>query len=67
MNNELTPLEFNVMEMLAQGLTCYTIMELNQINYKQYVKVKKNILKKMGIKRITQILYRAIEIGLINF
>lgn len=65
--DKLTPLELKVMRLLAEGLDAYSIMNWLGIDYPEYVKCKNSILKKLKIKRITQILPTAVSLGLIDF
>lgn len=64
--DELTPLELKVMRLLAEGLDAYSICDWLGIDYSEYVKFKNSILKKLKIKRITQILPTAVSHGLID-
>lgn len=65
--DELNPLELKVMNLLAEGLDASSICNWINIDYQQYLKSKKSILKKLKIKRITEILPAAIKSGLIKF
>jgi len=65
--DEFTPLELSVMRLLAEGLDAFAVCDWLGIDYKQYLEAKKNILKKLKIKRITQILPVAIYRGFMNF
>lgn len=65
--DELTPLELRVLRLLAEGLDAFSICDWLAIDYAQYVKCKNSILKKLKIKRITQILPTAVSLGLIDF
>lgn len=63
---ELTPLELDVMRLLAEGLDAYAVCDWLAIDYKQYKICKNSILKKLKIKRISEILPVAIQLGLIT-
>ena len=67
MKEKLTPMELEVMCLLAEGMDCYGICDCLDIEYCEYKKLKNSVLKKLGIKKITQILATAINIGLLNF
>lgn len=53
---DLTPIETDIAYMLARGHEAIDICVQIGITYKDYVKNKNKILKKLGIRRITQIL-----------
>lgn len=61
---DFTPLEKEVMQLLIEGYNACDILDWLGINYVEYLKTKNNILKKLEINRITQILPKAIELGL---
>lgn len=63
MFKDLTEQEKEIALMLMQGQNCRTICEWFGIDYKEYVKIKKNIFKKLNIKRVTQLLPLAIVVG----
>ena len=63
MFEDLTNKEKAIMEMLIQGAKSSTIIEWFFIDYKSYNSIRKSILKKLGIKRITQLLKIVIENG----
>ena len=63
MFEDLTNKEKAIMEMLIQGANSSTIIEWFFIDYKSYNSIRKSILKKLGIKRITQLLKIVIENG----
>ena len=67
MKEKLTPMETEVMRLLAEGMDCYGICDCLDIEYCEYKKLKNNVLKKLGIKKITQILSTAINVGLLKF
>ncbi len=53
--------EKEVAMMLMQGQNANGIMNWLGIDYKEYIKIKKNILKELKIRRITQLLPLAVE------
>lgn len=67
MVDSLTPIEYEVMLLLASGLDARGITDYLNIPYNKYKKTKKNIFKKLNINNRNQILYTAIENHLINF
>lgn len=61
----LTEEEKEIMLMLIRGQNFNGISEWLGIDYAEYVKIKKSLLKKMGINRITKLLPEIIENGVI--
>lgn len=61
----LTEQEKEIATMLMQGQNYRVICEWIGINYKEYLKIKKSIFKKLNIKRVTQILPIAVKYELI--
>ena len=61
MLEKLSKDEKAIMLMLIQGENCKLITEWLNIDYSTYKKAKNSILKKLGIKRITQILPAIID------
>ena len=66
MEINLTPLEREVMLLLASGMNARAITDYLDISYKEYCKTKKNILKKMNINNRNQILITALTNQLIK-
>lgn len=60
MFDELTETEQQIAIMLMQGQSCTVIMEWVGIDYKEYTKYKCDILRKLKIKRIAEILVVAL-------
>ena len=67
MVTNLTPLEYEVLHLLAEGMEGRTICEYLNIDYKLYTKTKNNILKKLKINSISKILITALNENLIKF
>lgn len=61
MFKDLTEQEKEIAFMLMQGQNCRTICEWLGIDYREYVKINKSVFRKLGIRRITQLLPLAIE------
>lgn len=57
----LTEQEKEIATMLMQGQNYRVICEWIGINYKEYLKIKRSIFKKLNIKRVIQILPIAIK------
>ncbi len=64
MTINLTPLEKEVMQLLIEGYNAREILNWLGIDYSDYLKTKYNILKKLKIKRVIQILPASIKCGL---
>lgn len=61
MIEDLTDKERAVMDMLIQGQNCRIITEWLCIDYPSYNSIRKSILKKLKINKITQLTRFAIE------
>lgn len=66
MFERLNDRERELLVLLLQGQTFQGISEWLCIDYVSYVKNKRSLLRKLGVKRITELLYRVIENGLLE-
>lgn len=64
MLNILTDEENQMMIMLIQGQSFSIISEWLCIDYNKYISLKKSILKKLCIKRITELLPTVLKMGI---
>lgn len=55
MPNELSPLEKDIAISIAKGMNANQICDWHQITYREYICLKRRILRKLNIKRMTQI------------
>lgn len=67
MLEDLTENEKEIMFLLIQGHNFNGISQICVIDYSTYVRLRKSLLKKLCIRKITQILPKLIENGLIDF
>ena len=61
MNELLSDKEKDLMYLLIQGQTLKGILQWMNIDYLSYTKIKKSLLKKMKVKRITQLIAALIK------
>lgn len=66
MSKKLTIFEKEIMMMLIEGRNYTFIMEWFDLSYKEYKSVKSNILKKLNIKRSSELFKVAIKLKLLN-
>ena len=62
MLNQLTDQEYSLLNLIIQGETCYSILEWLGVDYITYCSLKKSLLKKFGVKRITELFCCVLEI-----
>ena len=63
MNNLLTKSEKNLMHLLIQGHNYQGISMWMDLDYLQYIKIKKSLLKKLKVNRVTQLITYLTESG----
>ena len=63
--NNLNNIEYEIMFMLFAGQSALGVMEALGLDYKDYVSYKRNIFKKLGIHRMTQIAAFVLKNGMI--
>lgn len=63
MRNKLTEFEKSIAQAIAEGQNAKQITEWYGITYKDYVNCKRRILRKLKIKRITQIFGKLIKVS----
>lgn len=62
----LNDIEKEIMFLLIRGQNFSGISQWLDISYSDYVKYKKSLLQKLGIRRVIQILPKVLECGLQN-
>ena len=53
----LSEKERNLLDLIIQGENYYSMLEWLGVDYNTYVSIKRTLLKKLGVRRITELLF----------